>query len=292
VLGSHDFGTFVRLAKLHGLEPVSDVASLPERLSTAFERYLEVELRSDGSRIDLVTLTESVDALDAFLSVLSDRGLDDEALSPLRAVARFGAGHVMGMKLPIAGDPLRGEVYVRGAIALEEACAFLERRGVSQSELDRLGDVAGAFSKSYTHMLAADASVPAQYTAFFTTYLDGKPSDDDRLTGALEAAGIEASGVADALALTRLLKPKASGTLFLSICLGEPGLAKIDIEGIRLGLFAEAVAEVESDLAAGYPARWGEILGTTRANYAGVIVGNRGPTGLRAYFTRHTAPFG
>jgi len=122
-----------QLALLQNLEVAPDLGKVWQRWQTPLANYTELELRSDGKRIDLITLSEDLSAVDEFFAILEDRGTSQKELTTMIALTNFGAGCVVGMKLPVAGSVSGGEMYIRGAVPLSEVEYFLEQRGVEGS---------------------------------------------------------------------------------------------------------------------------------------------------------------
>jgi hypothetical protein len=168
---------------------------------------------------------------------------------------------------------------------------FLERYETTPAALRGLEGLAYYFDKTYTHMLAADAAYPPNFSVFFTTYLtvDDPLHDEDLLSDALHHIGIEDKGISAFMRLHGLLGANRPETLYFSwgIENGDPtARAKVDYAGVRLGLVAEAMAAVGASAAADLPLQWGAALQLNQANYAGVVVERGGPSAVRAYFTR------
>lgn len=282
--------TVAALAALHHLELAPDLDDLQERLSAPIGRYAELELRSEATRVDLVTLQERSLSIAPFLGVLRRRGLKEGALKHLSSLARFGAGATQGMKLPLAGPLESAELYIRAPIAVGEASAWLKGQGVG---CDALRPIADAMGKDHLHILAVDAEVEPVYTVFFTRHLEpGAEADDARALGAaLGAAGIPEHVQTQAHQLHELLGAAARPeTFYFSAQLGPDGAlgrVKMDYVGLRVGLLAVAAESCghNPDL----PLEWAAALGRTRANYAGVAITHTGAASLRAYFTMHTS---
>ncbi|MBZ0304316.1 MAG: hypothetical protein K8J31_31560 [Anaerolineae bacterium] len=279
-----------QLADLQGLTAAADLDSVIAHLHQPLEHYAELELRSDGRRIDLITLSDQPEVPAHFLDLVQTRGaLPPEAAAAAVDLLRFGAGKVVGMKLPLAGPLAGGEVYLRGAIPLAEAAYFLRKNQVEPETLDCLMQIAASFGKNHTHMLAADvASVPG-YTVFFTTYLtpESEGRDWEMVGHALEAIGIQAETIASLEPLHALLGANRPATLFFSWAIADGvgrKIAKMDYTGVRVGLVAELMHLVGADES--LPITWGRLLHMNRANYAGLIVDAQGLAGARAYFTR------
>lgn len=290
-------GTLERLealARLQGLRLGEDTSAVLERLEGPLRRHAEIELRSDGGRIDLVTLSRDPDDVAAFLSLLSERGVSPEESAPLHTLARFGGGHTIGMKLPIAGPSGCGEVYVRGALPIAEAGQFLGRQGLCRAACEALGERAVLLGKDHVHMLAADSGSPRRFSVFLTTYLRKDDREDEkRLDRLLRLAAVSDDGAAEALELHHLLGARRPETLFVSWGMVDGDLApglKLDYVDVRLGLVAEAIASVGTPEQADLPARWGGIVQARTADYAGVRIGPDGPTAVRAYFARALPP--
>ncbi len=249
-----------QLAEFHQLLVAPDINNVARRLAPALERYCEWELRSDGTRIDLVTLTEDHSTVGEFLATLSARGSREDQLNSLKALARFGAGAVVGMKLPIAGRCEGGELYVRAALPVQEVGPFLERQGVGSDATVRMAAIGQSLDKGYLHMLAADAGAAPRYTYFFTTYLEPgqQAAEETSLADALGLVGLENKAVDETLQLHRMLAANRPETLFFSstIASGEPeSRAKLDYSSVRLGLVAEAIALIGDEAGAGFPVR-------------------------------------
>ena len=285
------FTLLQHLAALQSLAVAPDVKKVVTRLQTQLEHYAELEFRSDGKRIDLVTLSADPDAVALFLTLLQERGSTETELAAPKALLRFGSGKVVGMKLPIAGPTTGGEIYIRGALPLSEGLYFLERYGVGPEARERAAELAGLFGKGHMHMLGIDVAGPLCFTLFFTAYLAPGQDQTDRacLQQALQKVGIANEGMAAFLPLHHLLGANRPKTLYFSwrIIDGQPTRqATIDYADVRLGLVSEAIDAVGATAQAGIPIQWGTQLGLRKANYAGVVVGSSGPALVRAYFTR------
>ena len=283
----HPMDVLQQLADLQGLAVAPDIEEVFAQLHQPLEHYAELELRSDGKCIDLITLSDQPHIPAQFLEFIETRGASTEALAPAHDLLRFGAGKVVGMKLPIAGVLAGGEVYLRGAIPLAEATYFLRKNQVDADTLNRFAQIAASFDKKHTHMLAADVTSPPGYTIFFTTYLTDESRDWEMLCSALEAAGIHAESIASLEPLHALLGANRPATLFFSWAIAGGAartLAKIDYTGVRVGLVAELMNLVGADDS--LPINWGRLLDMSRANYTGIIVDANGLAGVRAYFTR------
>jgi hypothetical protein len=291
-----DIATLRTLSALQGLNLAKDIDAVVKRLQTPLASYTELEFRSDGQRIDLITLSDDQNAVDAFLAILEDRGSSKAELAAMIALSNFGAGCVVGMKLPVAGSVIGGEMYIRTAISLPEVKYFLEQRGLGSEAIAKVSALAQTFEKDYAHMLAADATFPPSFSVFFTTYLvpGEEDIDRDRLKRALEETGVSEEGIEKFLRLHGLLGAARPETLYFSwsIINGQPKIgAKVDYAGVRLGLVSEAMAATGAVDQARLPAQWGVQLNVQRANYAGVVVGSRELSGVRAYFTRSRFAF-
>jgi hypothetical protein len=285
------FTILQQLAALQNLAVGPDVKEVVSRLREPLKHYAELEFRSDGKRIDLITLSNEPNAVATFLSILQERGTTENELATCKALLRFGAGKVVGMKLPIAGPTAGGELYIRGALPLSEVTYFLERLGVKAEATLRVANLARIFGKGHTHMLATNAAFPPSFTVFFTTYLvpSEEHTDQQRLQQALQEIGIADEGIAALLRLHRLLGASRPKTLYFSwgIVNGEPTIqAKIDYADVRLGVVSEATDAVGATAQADIPIQWGRQLGLRKANYAGVIVSATRLAAVRAYFTR------
>ncbi|MEQ8997770.1 MAG: hypothetical protein RID53_14850 [Coleofasciculus sp. B1-GNL1-01] len=279
-----------QLCSLQSLEVTQDIDEVLHRLRNPLAEYAELELRSDGKHVDLITLSEDPNAVDEFLAILKDRGTPEADCAIMIALANFGAGCVVGMKLPIAGSVSGGEMYIRGAIPLSEVEYFLAQRGVGSEAIAQISGLAQIFDKDYTHILAADATSPPSFSVFFTTYLvpGEEERDRDRLQQALEKTGVTEDGIEKFLPLHRLLGASRPETLYFSwrIKDGKPTIgAKIDYAGVRLGLVSEMLTGIGVANQARLPIKWGTQLNVRQANYAGLVIGSHQPSGVRAYFT-------
>ena len=279
-----------KLASLQGIEVAQDLGNVFRRLKTPLSNYTELEFRSDGKRIDLITLSDDINAVDEFLAILKDRGTSQAELATMMALSNFGAGSTIGMKLPVAGSLMGGEMYVRTAIPLAEVAYFFKQRGVGSDAIAKVAPLARIFDKDYAHILAADAAFPPSFSVFFTTYLVSGEEDIDRarLQRALAEIGISRAGIEMFLPLHALLGASRPETLYFSwsIINGEPKIgAKIDYASVRLGLVSEAMTMTGTADQARLPIQWGTQLGVRQANYAGLVLGTEGLSGVRAYFT-------
>ncbi|MEQ9359903.1 hypothetical protein [Coleofasciculus chthonoplastes] len=285
-----DIKPLKKLASFQDLEVVPDLDKVLGQLYPALANYTELEFRSDGKRIDLITLSNDLDAVDDFLSVLGDRGTTKAELLTMTALSNFGAGSVIGMKLPVAGSVIGGEMYVRAAISLAEVEYFLKQHGVGSEAIAQISGLAQIFEKDYTHILAADATSPPSFSVFFTTYLvpGEEQHDRDRLQQALVRTGVTEDGIEKFLPLHRLLGASRPETLYFSwrIKNGKPTIgAKIDYAGVRLGLVSEMLSGIGVANQARLPIKWGTQLNVRQANYAGLVIGSHNLSGVRAYFT-------
>jgi hypothetical protein len=292
---SIDVDVLNRLADLAGLDVADDLGDLGDRLGTALERYAELELRSDGRRIDLVTLEKSPTVVAEFVTVLEDRGIAPENVERLSALGRFGAGATIGMKLPVAGSLDSGELYVRAVLPLAESRSYLERHGVNEAALEAIERVADVLDKDHTHMLAADATKsPPHFTCLFTTWLSGE-SDDERVREVLDVLELPPTVASRTMELHSLLGASRPLTLYVSVPVpstGPPSRLKLDYPDVRLGLAADVAAMVDSEAAATRLLRSGDVLDASNVSYSSVVVGPGDPEGTRAYFTRHSSRSG
>ena len=285
------FDVLWQLAALQDLVVAPDVDQVARCLREPLEQYAELEFRSDGERIDLITLSDDPHAVDAFMAILCERGCSDEERAAPQALLRFAAGKVVGLKLPVAGPTAGGEVYVRGALPLPEVIYFMARHGVLPEARGQVKALGALLDKGHTHMLGADVALPAAFSFFLTMYLvpDGEQDDEDRVRQALQEVGIPDERIAAFMPVHRLLGADRPKTLFLSwrTVEGKPARQiKVDYADVRLGLLCEAMDAVGATEQAHLPIEWGRHLGLRKANYAGVIVDACGPVAVRAYFTR------
>lgn len=276
------------LADRLDLDLAADLVPVTNRLQAALERYAELELRSDGRRVDLVTLTRSTSVVEEFLAVLDDRGLDDEVRRRLSALGRFGAGAPIGLKLTVAGPLDPGELYVRNRMPIPEVRSHMDRRRAGDGGIETVESVGNALDSDSVHMLAADAD--GQYTCLFTTWLTA--DGPDPLEAVLDCLELPSVAREQAQDLHSLLSVNRPTTVYVSVPVpasGPPGRLKLDYPDVRLGLAAEVAERVDSDREARTLVRCGEILDVTKTNYVGVVVGPDGAEGTRAYFTRHSS---
>jgi hypothetical protein len=278
-----------QLAEFQNLELAPDAEAVIEYLRPLLENYAELEFRSDARRLDLITLSRQPAEVERFLEVLAGRGFSADDLAVPYDLMQFGAGKTIGMKLPLAGPLDSGEVYLRGALLLDEAAYYLGKYGVAAAVIDHVQAVADVFEKPYLHMLAVDAGLPVQFSVFFTTYLDvdNQQQDRDLLARALELFGIESA--APYLNLHQLLSANRPETLYFSFGIRDGVVlpqVKVDYAHVRLGAVAEAVRAVGAGDQAPVLTAWGTCLGVSAANYAGVVLDAQGLHSARAYFTR------
>lgn len=288
------------LCSLQGLDPSPDLSEVTRVLAEPLRRYQELELRiaahrpgapapPDAGRIDLVTLHEDPAVIEDFLGLLARRGAGPQAVARARSLVRFGTGHVLGMKLPVAGTATGGEVYVRGALPFGEVGYLLARHGVPRAEMQRLRAVGRRLDKAHLHMLATDAGESPTFTCFLTTYLEPAPATDEgELEEVFHLLGLDAAWDT-AEALHRLVGSARPETLFLSLQFADGTLQpriKLDYVAVRLGLLMQVAADYGSPEATGDILEWGRILGTMHASYVGLLYGPEGFAGARAYFTR------
>jgi hypothetical protein len=287
-------GLIRELASLQKLAPADDLDRALARLEPALRRYHELEFRSDGRRIDLITMTDDAQLADAFFELLTDRGQPPDELATVRALRRFGPcspGSEVGLKLPVAGDVHGAEVYVGRCYPLAEVCYFLQRRGAGPEALAQVQAIGRIFDKRYAHILAADASATPRFPVFFTTYLevDREEQDRERVRQALLATQVPDAAIDRFLELHGLLGGSRPKTLYFSFAVtnGQPAVgAKIDYAEVRLGLLSETMDAIGAAAEAHLPVEWGNRLAMPKASYAGVVVGPTGPIAARAYFSR------
>lgn len=285
------FHILQRLASLQNLSIAQDINTVVDRLQSQLEHYAELEFRSDAKRIDLITLSDDPATVNKFLTILQDRGATETGLAPPQNLLRFGAGKTVGMKLPIAGPIIGGEIYIRGALPIAEVSYFLKQHDVNSETREQISTLAQVFDKNHTHMLGADVAKSPGFTVFFTAYLKpgNEQSDQQRIQSALQTIGITDAGIADFLPLHHLLGANRPKTLFFSCPLFNGALtkqAKVDYADVRLGLVSTVLDEVGATTQSDIPIHWGTQLGLPKANYAGVVIGSTGPVAVRAYFTR------
>lgn len=292
---SIDLDTLNRLADVESLDIADDLETIGDRLDTALEGYAEFELRSDGRRIDLVTLEKSPSVVSDFVAVLEGREIAAEDIERLSGLGRFGAGATLGMKLPVAGSLDSGELYVRTVLPLAEGRGYLERRSVDKTALGKIERVADVLDKGHTHMLAADAGESSpHFTCLFTTWLT-EESDDERIREVLGVLELPSTAVDQTMELHSLLGANRPMTVYISVPVPsdrQPTRLKLDYPDVRLGLAAEVTAIVESEAAATRLLQGGDILDASTTSYTGVVVGPGGPEGSRTYFTRHSSRSG
>lgn len=277
------------LAALQGLALVADVERIFVQLRQPLEAYNEIEFRSDGKRIDLITLSSDPAVATLFFQLAQARGIAEQGLLLPRALVRFGAGKVVGFKVTIAGPDAGGEIYIRGAQAQPKLKAFLEQHHVAAEAVIQQAAVGEVFGKSHIHMLATDLGPQAQLTVFFTRYLTTDTGDDEQvMRQACEVVGISPAGISAFLPFHRLLSAKRPKTLFCSLGVGATAgkRLKFDYADVRVGLLAELLAAGDMAPSANVLRAWAQLLKLTKADYAGVVVGTEGPAGVRAYFTR------
>lgn len=276
------------IAALQGLTPVADVERVFVRLRQPLEAYNEIEFRSDGKRIDLITLSDDAAVATLFFEIAQTRGVTDAALAVPRALLRFGAGKMVGFKLPIAGPATGGEIYIRGALAQPMLSAFLQSY-VAAEAVAQQAELGQTFAKPHAHMLAADLMPQTQLTVFFTRYLTLDRSDDEQVVRrACELVGLPPTSTAAFLPLHTLLSANRPKTLYCSLGLGAGASTrlKFDYADVRVGMLAELLDAGEMPESASVLLDWARLLRLNKADYAGVIVGAGGPAGVRAYFTR------
>jgi hypothetical protein len=288
-----DFVFFLeKIATLQNLAIASDIHDVIRIMREPLSHYAELELRSDGTKIDLITLSAEQHIPTFFLELLRKRGKNEMQLNSCIDLLRFGEKKVKGMKLPIAGSLTEGEVYVRGAIALDEVIPYLKNCNVESDTITNVLDLAHIFNKKHTHMLASDAAYPPYITVFFTSYLrKGEEKEDQHLLEkALNILSLSNESICNFLSLHQLLGVSRPETLYFSWCIadGKPALkAKVDYANVRLDLLSKAFFTVNPNAKTNLPNLWGEMFGMNKANYAGVVIGDKGPESIRAYFTKH-----
>jgi hypothetical protein len=282
--------TLERLAALEDVELADDLDAVGEQLGDVLDRYTELELRSDARRIDLITLTKSPAAISDYVGVLEQRGIAAERVDPLSELGRFGVGSFLGMKLPVAGPVDSGELYVRGAMPLEETLGYLDRRPPDSGALETIEQVGNVLEKDHTHMLAADVGNPPQFTCMFTQWLD--ENDDDWLQEVCDLLELPSGVSSELVTVHEMVGARRPMTVYLSVPVppsGQPTHLKLDYPDVRLGLAAETATMVTDDETATRLLEAGEILDASMADYLGVLVGPDGFDGMRTYVTRHSS---
>ncbi len=280
------------LAEVQDLPLADDLDRAVELVSGPLRRHLELELRSDCTRIDVVTLTEKQET-SGFFELLTERGATEEQLATGRALTRFGAGAVLGMKFPVAGPTSGGEIYIRRGLPISEVAYFLGRHGVGDEALAKIRELGGIFHKEHTHILACDAAVVPSFTVFYTTYLEAgaEERDETMVRSALELVGLSSGGVDKAMAQHRFASASRPESLFFSARIrgGElQRVAKLDYVGPRYGVLTQLLADVCGAGSADMALRWAEKLHTNHVSYMGLVLTEEGPEAVRAYFTRVT----
>ena len=275
------------LAQLQALDLAADSQTILDQLRPCMQRYAELEMRPDGSRIDLITLSDQLKEIDLFLDILRKRMPGEEGISRVNSLINFGAGHTMGMKLPLAGDLAQGELYIRGALPFEEVRFFLSNQGVKAELLDRLAAVGNSFEKEYCHMLSADVGT-TEFSVFFTTYLKSgeEATDASMLEKAMTLLEVNEAGQQNMMRMHGMLGAARPCTLFLSIKITQEQIlgAKVDYPSIRVGSIAELMQTIVPDANGRLPIYWGQTLDAFKSNFTGVMLDKNGPRSLRAYF--------
>lgn len=281
---------FLQAAELQGLSLAPDIEKVVHQLRPELEGYAELEIRSDARRIDLITITERLEAVNTLLKIIKERGAAEEDLLLAQHLKRYGTGKTFGMKVPITGTQSGGELYIRGAMPIAAGAYLLERHIPGIEATGLLYDLAEIFGKSHTHMVAADVAPARSITFFLTTYLEaGKEAEDHALLHrALARIGIDQETISAYLTLHRALGSARPETLFFSwtaSAVVSPPRVKIDYAGVRLGLVAELLSAVGADEQADKILAWGQRQNVSSANYAGLILSDKGFDQARAYFT-------
>lgn len=279
-----------RLAEPQGLKPVDHIDQITRELRGPLGNYAEVEFHSDGRRIDLITLTQNPAEVEAFLLLLQRIGTAEEHLSGVRSLLNFGVGYTIGMKLPIAGDEIGGEIYLRGAIPLNRVQVFLDKHSAS-ADMEKITAIASLFGKGYTHMLAVDAGLDASFTLFFTTYLNPGETESDWLTleQALGLVSVGKHAVQKLQISHSWLSQNRPETLYFSIPILDGRMkkvVKVDYSSVSLEILNQVMTGNDMEDAGNILLKtWGSLLGVQRANYSGIILSADGIVGIRAYFT-------
>lgn len=286
-----------QLAAAQNLRPSTNIDLIVGKLRRPLRKYAELEFRSDGRRIDLITLTHKPHEANSFLDLLTELGHPKEHLANAESLLRLGTKQTVGMKIPVAGSNSGGELYLRGAVALPRLLEFLSLQATDRAKLDYIEIIAGIFKKNYTHMLATDAGKKSAFTLFFTTYLRSDRNDQEweTLQQALEILGIPQEISAHFYDSHHQLSSSRPETLYFSFRLKNGQLrqlAKFDYSAVDL----ESLAKVMTNLGFTPAAEilldsWGKILGVRRASYAGLIIKPEGVSGVRAYFTVDSSVF-
>lgn len=270
------------LAALQGLPVALDLDSIEADFADNLARFAQLEFRDDGRRVDSIFGTRDPGVVDRWAARLERRGVTAAALARPLAVARLAGGRGIGLKLPVAGPLDSGELYVRGAMPLDEVCAFLRAHGCSAA-VETLVAVGSALARDHAYMLAADVAIERRFSIIFTQFaVDG----DDGIADRLQAAA-EVLGVTDGLALRKTYCRLGIGrprTLFCSVACGEAGIEtalKVDYSDVDVAAVA-GVVDAEVDV--GVLHRWRSVLGRRVVDQVGFVYSDRRRPGLRAYF--------
>ncbi|MBN1316572.1 MAG: hypothetical protein JXA42_13935 [Anaerolineales bacterium] len=281
-----------RLAKRQALQAAGDISRIERVLKTALDTYTELEFHSDGRRIDLITVSGDPNMRQAFFELLEQRGVNETAIAGSWRFLQFGRGKTTIYKLPVAGPSVGGEVYIRGALPLDEVINCLEHDSVGGQALEGIQKTANLMGKNHTRMLGRDVAEQARYTAFITTHLkEGQEETDSRLFQQwLPIAGVNESGLELLMAAHALFSPNRPKTLFFSLqaAAGEQGIqAKLDYEGVQMKWVTEIMRWAGQDEAAVKLVEWSRELGLNKASYAGMPLCQDGIEGFRIYFRLH-----
>jgi hypothetical protein len=166
----------------------------------------------------------------------------------------------------------------------------LDRYLAEYPETALLDDLAMIFGKGHTHMIGADVANARSVTFFLTTYLTAGAEKKDQLMlgSALTRIGIDKEIIREFLNLHRVLGSARPGTLFFSWPASANDRvvrAKIDYSNVRIGLVAELMGAVNARDQADNALKWGQRLNVVVANYAGLVINDKGLDQARAYFT-------
>lgn len=277
------------LAMSQALKAAEDIEQIEKVLTAELHTYTELEFRSDGRSIELITVSRDPNTSIKFFELLELRGVDPTALADCRRFLQFGRGKAIIYKLPVAGTLDKGEVYIRGALPLKDVIPYLETESINKPELAHIQEIARLVGKDHTQILGRDVSEQARYTVFFTNYLaeDREIEDSRILQQCLQAMGVNDAGMELLIAIHALFSLNRPKTLFISLYAkeNERGIrAKLDYEGIRVELAAEVLRWAGQNEAAIKLVEWGKIVGLNNASYAGIPVSKDGIDGVRVYF--------
>jgi len=278
-----------RLALCQALIVADDIGRIEQVLKSALDTYTELAFRSDGRRIDLITVSNDPAVGQSYFNLLEQRGASEKAIAGCQRFLQLGRGKTIIFKLPVAGPLEGGEVYIRGALPLAELFSTLEQDSVYSPALSLIQEIGQLTKKDHSRMLGRDVAERPFYTTFFTTYLaeEQEELDSQLLQKYLIKIGVNDIGQELLMAAHALFSLNRPQTLFISLqtAAGQPAVrAKLDYEGVRLRWIDEVMRWAGLNEAAEILTEWSQVLGLKKASYVGLPICEKGIDGFRVYF--------